>query len=186
MKIKKHFQYLRYLIRHKWFVFVAGRQLRAPLWRLIIHDWSKFLPDEWFPYVDMFYDKDKANNRRLEAFSRFGVCEMAPFPFFIDDFFKIAWMKHQKRNPHHWEYWTRIVSPGDIGCAKAYVMPMPEKFIREMVSDWAGTGRAKHGKWDLRSWYCDQQSNIALHPETRARVVELIDAFVPPEITRTK
>ena len=27
----------------------------VPLWQAIIHDWTKFLPCEWFPYVQRFY-----------------------------------------------------------------------------------------------------------------------------------
>ena len=53
--MKKHFLYGRYIARHKWFVFLAGIKTSAPLWRLIIHDWSKLTPAEWSPYVEMFY-----------------------------------------------------------------------------------------------------------------------------------
>ena len=33
--MRKHWLYLKYLMRHKWFVFVAGLRTGAPLWRLI-------------------------------------------------------------------------------------------------------------------------------------------------------
>jgi hypothetical protein len=42
-----HWRYLRYLCRHKWFVAVAGLHLGVGLWRLLIHDYSKFFPSEW-------------------------------------------------------------------------------------------------------------------------------------------
>jgi hypothetical protein len=34
-------KYFWLTIMHKWFVFLAGFKTGAPLWRLIIHDWSK-------------------------------------------------------------------------------------------------------------------------------------------------
>jgi hypothetical protein len=40
----KHVRYLSYVVRHKWFVLLAGIKTGAPLWRLLIHDWSKFAP----------------------------------------------------------------------------------------------------------------------------------------------
>jgi len=49
------FRYLKYLIRHKWFVFRAGLKLKVSIWRLLIHDWTKFLPSEFFPYLRKFY-----------------------------------------------------------------------------------------------------------------------------------
>jgi len=52
----KHLAYLRYVLRHKWFVLLAC--WRAGLyWRGIVHDWHKFLPSEWFPYVEHFHGK---------------------------------------------------------------------------------------------------------------------------------
>ena len=47
--MKAHLRYLGYVLRHKWFVLVAGLKVGAPLWRLLIHDWSKFTAAEWGP-----------------------------------------------------------------------------------------------------------------------------------------
>ena len=55
--MNKFFKYLSYIIRHKYYVLVAGLKVRAPLFRLIIHDWSKFLPYEFAPYMNYFYGK---------------------------------------------------------------------------------------------------------------------------------
>lgn len=85
----KHFRYLSYLIRHKWFVFVAGLKVKASLWRLLKHDWSKFLPSEWFPYVESFYGGHKYSERPPEVVEAFDT----------------AWLHHQNRNDHHWQYW---------------------------------------------------------------------------------
>jgi hypothetical protein len=50
----KFFKYLKYVIRHKWYVFLECCNLGIPF-RGIFHDLSKFLPDEFFPYMNHFY-----------------------------------------------------------------------------------------------------------------------------------
>lgn len=68
-----HLKYLSYVLRHKWFVLVAGLKTGAPLWRLLIHDWSKFLPCEWGPYTRTFYTAPRVGERVG------GVADGAPF-----------------------------------------------------------------------------------------------------------
>lgn len=86
----RHFAYLTYVLRHKWYVFVACLEYGL-IWRGIKHDWSKFLPSEWFPYARTFYKPD-------------GTGQYQP-----GTEFDIAWNHHQKRNSHHWQYW--LLSP---------------------------------------------------------------------------
>lgn len=141
-----HLRYALYVARHKWFVFVAGRRVGAPLWRLLIHDWSKLTPAEWSPYVTTFYTPrdDQAG-------------------------FDRAWLHHQHRNPHHWQHWLLREDDGDL---KA--LPMPEGLTREMVADWMGAGRAITGRWDVLSWYAKAREKMVLHPATRERVEDLL------------
>ena len=148
--MKPHLQYLSYVARHKWFVLVAGRRTGAPLWRLLIHDWSKFTPAEWGPYVRSFYGPDGRT------------------PEVRDDFDK-AWLHHQHRNPHHWQHWLLREDDGDT-----LRLRMPEPLVREMVADWMGAGRAITGKWDVASWYEANADKILLHSATRSRVTALI------------
>jgi hypothetical protein len=65
--VSKHLRYLSYVVCHKWFVFVAGLKTGAPFWRLLIHDWSKFMPSEWRPYVLSFYGPGGYANRPPEV-----------------------------------------------------------------------------------------------------------------------
>lgn len=58
----------------------------------------------------------------------------------------------------------------DVG-SQPKVMPMPEKFIKEMVADWYGAGRAQTGKWAAHNWYELKKETLILHPETR-QIVE--------------
>ena len=147
--MKPHLQYASYVARHKWFVFRAGLKTRAPLWRLLIHDWSKFTPAEWFPYVRSFYGGERTPAVRLA--------------------FDAAWLHHQHRNPHHWQHWLLREDDGDTKALR-----MPEPLVREMVADWMGAGRAITGRWEVGVWYAANAEKIVMHPEVRAQVEGLI------------
>lgn len=79
-----HLKYLKYLLRHKWYVFVECCKLGI-VWRGITHDLSKFRPSEWFPYAAHFHGEHQG----LED----------------DEAFDRAWKLHIKRNDHHWNHW---------------------------------------------------------------------------------
>lgn len=166
--MKAHLKYASYVARHKWFVLRAGLKTKAPLWRLLIHDWSKLTPAEWFAYVQTFYGRDDEFYRRAW---RIGVSLRPPRGHRLRDLdaFDKAWLHHQLRNPHHWQHW---LLREDDGPTK--VLPMPEKFVREMVADWMGAGRAITGKWEVNDWYLRNFDKIVLAVETRARVHELL------------
>ena len=145
----KHLRYLVYVLRHKWYVFIECAKLGI-VWQGIIHDWSKFLPTEWFPYVDFFFGKYawvRGSNQRP--------------PKDIDDKFDLAWLHHQHCNPHHWQWWIRH---GDDGSTR--VFPMSPRFRMEMLADWRGAGKAQ-GKSDTRGFYIANKDRMTLHPETR-------------------
>lgn len=97
----KHIKYLRYVIRHKWFVFRAGLKLRVPVVSLILHDWTKFLPIEWTPYVDYFY----GNYPKLSEIHGDMRNQFTRTHEVVKGEFDRAWNHHQKANMHHWQYW---------------------------------------------------------------------------------
>lgn len=156
MNFTPHLQYLQYVVRHKYFVFIAGRRTGAPIFRLLIHDWSKFSQAEWGPYVRQFYDKENKIKGQFEK----------------------AWLHHVHKNAHHWNHW---VLPGD----SAYMdkpgrtVPMPLNLVREMVADWMGAGKAITGEWEINTWYDKNKGKIQLHPDTRVQVETLIKAVTP-------
>ena len=155
----KHLKYLSYLIRHKWFVLLAGIKIGAPLWRLIVHDLSKFRPSEWFAYSFYFYatKKEIAAHERELLSDYCGLFEAVPFGEHYEDRFNIAWLHHQHRNPHHWQYWTMREDDG-----RQYNMSIPREYLLEMVADWAGAGRAITGHWDAFGWYAKNKQNIGI------------------------
>src|SRR5258708_40255385 len=92
LKMVKHCRYLMYVLRHKWYVFVYGSQLGIPFLALL-HDNSKFLPSEWFPYAEFFYGRKPAqwgSPRDKTGYYKPTDTGNAAFDF--------AWLLHQKRN----------------------------------------------------------------------------------------
>lgn len=165
--MKKHWDYLKYLVRHKFYVAVAGWFLGVSAWRLFTHDLSKFLPSEWFPYVDKFYDQEKTD-REANAYGF--PLESAPWGTFLDDRFMVAWLFHQHRNPHHWQYWVMRKDTGGV----AYSVGIPHEYLLEMVADWAGAGRAISGKWDLASWWSKNKDKMRLRLEDVKEIDRLV------------
>lgn len=167
--MKKHWLYLRYLIRHKWFVWQAGRMLGVNWFQLMIHDWSKFLPSEWFPYVNYFYGNYPSEMEHEESYGgqKFFIHPEKKTREYWERRFNVAWNFHQKRNPHHYQFW---ILTNDDGSIKA--LEMPKKYVLEMVADWSGAGRAITGTWDFLTWYQKTKSQKNLHPESRQLAVE--------------
>ena len=144
--MRRHWQYLKYVLRHKWYVLLAGLKIGVPLLTLIFHDWDKFLPDEWFPYARTFYTPTGKKQYSPDGTN-----------------FDVAWLKHQNRNKHHWQYWMITWDKGNTEC-----LPMPDRWKKEMLADWRGAGKAITGKDNLEDWYWANRDNIKIHPDTRA------------------
>lgn len=151
--MKPHLKYLAYVLRHKWFVFLAAWRLGVP-WLGLVHDLSKFRPSEWRPYVAFFHGKKAKPRRDSTGYYKPTDTGDAAFDF--------AWLLHQKRNRHHWQWW---VLPDDGGGLK--VLPIPDRYRREMLADWRGAGRAQ-GTPDTLKWWLANNHKMRLHPETRA------------------
>ena len=150
--MKDHIAYLKYVLLHKYYILKYRKLTGCSFWRALIHDFSKFNLIEWVPYVHTFYKPDGSGHYSPS---------MA---------FQLAWCHHQKVNLHHWQSWVLI---NDSGLQEA--LPMPEKYIKEMVADWIAAGLAITGKMELSSWYQRSKGNMLLHPSTRELVEELID-----------
>lgn len=124
-------QYAWLTLKHKWFVVIAGMKTKAPLWRLIIHDWTKFLPSELPHYGRQFFGKKNNPAGWIRC-----------------------WLHHQNSNPHHWEYWiSRSGIRLDESTDDFDYIDMPEWAVREMLADYLAAGRAYEGKWpDIHNW----------------------------------
>ncbi len=87
--MKSHLKYLQYVLKHKWYVLLECVKLGVPLWGALVHDWQKFTPAEWGPYVKSFYGPHKYEDRPPELVKAFDR----------------SWLHHQHKGPHHWQYW---------------------------------------------------------------------------------
>ena len=164
-------KYLKSLLAHKWYVFLAGIKTGVPLWRLVIHDLSKFSPAEFKAYAQNFFASDDFKNQEnLGAFEKYSVSEAAPFGHFVDERFALAWLHHENHNPHHWGYW--------ISRSGKYrkPLPMPETYVREMVADWMGASRGYTGSWDMNEWLTKNLPNLKdkMHGNTRYLVSQIL------------
>lgn len=153
-----HWKYLLYILRHKWFVFVWCCRYGIPL-AGIVHDLSKFHPSEWFPYVRYFYGGPwpEANPPGI----KYAIGDMYTQPW-VDEQFDVAWNLHQKRNPHHWQFWVLHKDSGEV-----VPLDMPLRYCLEMLADWRGAGMAINGKDDTASWYLKNRETMLLHPRVR-------------------
>jgi len=150
--MKRYINYLKYIIKHKWFVLIAGYRINAPFFRIVFHDTSKFLPREFLSYAKTFY-------------SRTGKKQ-----YIEDKNFKLAWLLHQHRNPHHWQYWILKEDSGKI-----IPIEIPKHYALEMIADWMGAGRAITGKWDCKEWYNKNKNKIIFNEKTREFVESIIN-----------
>lgn len=148
-------KYTKNLIRHKWFVFLECCKAGIPLLG-IIHDWSKFLPNEFFPYANHDFDKERDETGYYKPTDTGDLA------------FDYAWLLHQKRNKHHWQW---FILPENGGGLK--ILDMPLKYRKEMLCDWRGAGRA-YGTPDVKRWYEKNKNKMQLHPNTREWIEENI------------
>ncbi len=163
--VRKCFQYLKYLFRHKYYVgvecFKRGLYLLA-----FIHDLSKFYPDEFFPNANHFDGHNIRKGRDKSGYYK---------PYDTGDAeFDYACFLHARRNKHHWLWWTM---PKDDGTYNVFEMPI--KYRTEMLCDWIGAGRAQgyispknDPLYRARLWYVSNKDNAHLGPETRKWVEE--------------
>jgi hypothetical protein len=162
--VDKFLSSLKYCIltlKHKGFVLLAGLKIGCPVWRLIKHDWTKFLPSELSHYGNQFFgNKDNPYN------------------------FTRAWLHHQNMNDHHWEYW--IPRTGHNRSTPLYPDGVPLEMdyyaVEEMVADWLGASRAYEGNWpkslETWVWFKNNFDKIKLHPSSRSYVLYILKVHV--------
>lgn len=140
--------YLKLVLKHKWYVFLVGCKLKVPFWQILTHDISKLGPAEYKHYQRWFF-KDKNDPEGFAA----------------------AWLHHQNHNLHHWDYWlsrTKRVEQARVMSVEP--VPMPERYVREMVADWDSAGKAYKNCLPLQDWLNKEWENLVLHEKTIDRL----------------
>lgn len=167
--MKSHLKYLRYILRHKYFVFIECCKLGIP-WQGMIHDLSKFSPAEWTAYVHKFFGGPWPKALEIHGDRRNSI---SWFQENVDSAFDRAWQHHQDHNPHHWEHWS--ITGGVIvdGNSIHEGIQIPHNYILEMFADWTAMSKAK-GEPNCRKWYQQNRSSIVLHPASRQTLETMI------------
>ena len=160
MRVSKYFRNLWHIIVHKWYVFIECWK-KGLYWQGVIHDFSKFSPIEFYAYAWYFFayplEKSMSRGKFLHIFN-------------------YAWLHHQHHNKHHWNYWV-------VDQYKKEALPMPEKYIQEMLCDWAAMSR-KFGD-SPREFFKKTRHEMVLHPQTEAYIVQTLLLDVQDNSGRT-
>lgn len=153
MKPWKHF---RTITRHRH--QVIKHCFRAGIfWQGLRHDLSKYTPTEFIPGAKYYQvgRSPNAKEREVNGHSK-------------------AWMHHQGRNRHHFEYWqdynpeTRLKEP----------VKMPLRFVKEMFCDRVAASKIYNGdKYtpDMPLAYYEKGKYCRkIHPETAELIERLL------------
>jgi len=151
----KYWRHFKTISKHKWYVMLACFKVGL-IWQGITHDLSKYSFTEFFASAKYF----QGNSSPVDAEK-------------IKNGYSLAWQNHKAKNKHHWHYWT------DFEHGKLIVIPMPPKYLAEMLCDWVGAGKAYNkGDWTIdtfKSWYYHDKENMVLHKLTRSYIELLVE-----------
>lgn len=168
-----YWEYLKSQIRHKAAVFRAGRLLKVPLWLLVVHDWSKFLPSELISYARYFYGNYQSLAEMGVWAREHGIRSKED----VERDFDVAWLHHQHRNKHHWQRWLLTLDSARSD-GRLLALPMPEKYVREMLADWMGASYAYTKQWVMSNWLAQNGPKLQLHEAT----VQLVHGILVCEL----
>ena len=147
--VSKFFRHLHLVNKHRFKVFCLCLKAGQP-WRGLVHDLSKYCPEEFFEGVKYFAGR----------YSPIRNCK-------IENGYSNAWIHHIGRNKHHYEYWYDYdaVIPSPI---------MPYKYFVEMVCDSMAAGMTYQGK----NWTDDYQLSYWLRTREKARIHPKLDKLL--------
>ena len=135
--MKIYINYLKYILEHKKNVFIECWKDKQYI-HAFTHDLSKFSPIEFINYAKNFYgdEREKKYNN-----------------------FNYAWLHHQRKNKHHWDYWVN---------GNGVALDIPQKYIDQMICDWKAMSR-KFGDTP-QSFYKNNRNKMNLSTKTRCNI----------------
>ncbi len=156
MKLLKHLRTInhhRRLVRKGCFKIGLYRQG-------LFHDLSKYSPSEFWVGVKYFQGDRSPNNAERE-----------------DIGYSSAWLHHKGRNKHHYEYWIDYSLENPDG--SVIPVPMPQKYIAEMMMDRIAASKVYKGKaYDDTcplQYYQLGKDKIPIHPITKEKLELLLN-----------
>lgn len=165
--MQHYVKYLSYLLKHKFWVmyycFCEGLY-----WRGLMHDINKFTLSSIRAYAVYFYMK---NGKGKFVRDNSGYYDAARSG---DTAFDFAWLHHQHTNKHHWQYYTMTTDKCEVR-----LLDMPLVYIREMLCDWRGAGRAQGtnptGGWEeIVNYYNANHDKMHFTDDTRYQLERII------------
>lgn len=204
-----HVAYGKYVLRHKWFVaraaFHIARLMPMPcgriawLWRMLVHDASKFRPSEWMPYAQSFYGESAESIATREVRGRMTAAQLGLAAQGYTDAalsteigtraatiererkaaFQRAWLLHQHRNPHHWQHHILHEDSG-----RTFILVPHAVYAYEMVADWLAAGPKALREHTMAEavaetivWYAKMHKAMLLRDVVRNTVENILAAL---------
>ncbi|MCR5256128.1 MAG: DUF5662 family protein [Acetatifactor sp.] len=118
----------------------------------LLHDLSKYSPDEFFVGVKYFQGFRSPNNAERE-----------------DIGYSSSWLHHKGRNKHHYEYWVDYNYRSE---PENLIIPvkMPDKYLAEMVMDRIAASKTYNGAdykdSDSLNYYLLGKGKVPINKET--------------------
>ena len=152
----KAFQHLKTINHHRFLVMVGCFKVGLYLQGLT-HDLSKYAPTEFCVGARYWQGTRSPNAAERE-----------------EKGYSEAWMHHKGRNRHHYEYWTDMHP-----VTKTYeAIPMPRKYLAEMVMDRIAACRTYQGKnytdGSALTYLEKSREQNLMHPETKRQLAYIL------------
>ena len=152
----KFFQHLRTVNHHRFLVMVGCFKVGL-IRQGLTHDLSKYSPTEFGIGIRYWQGTRSPNAAERE-----------------EKGYSEAWMHHKGRNRHHYEYWTDMHP-----VTKSYeAIPMPRKYLAEMVMDRIAACRTYQGKnytdGSALEYLDKSREQHLMHPETKKQLSFLL------------
>ena len=147
--IGNFFRHLHVVNKHRFKVFCLCCKA-GQVWRGLVHDLSKYSPEEFWEGVKYFEGN----------YSPIRNC-------MIENGYSRAWLHHKGRNKHHYEYWYDYSTNEQTPI-------IPYKYFVEMVCDSLAAGIIYQGK----NWNDEYQLSYWLRTREKAKVHPKMDKLL--------
>jgi hypothetical protein len=115
---------------------------------ILLHDDTKTVPSEYKAFDEYYYGEH----------TKYTVQN-----------YRLAYLEHIHRNPHHWQYWILINPDGT-----KVNMDMPYEYIIEMICDWWARSWEEGDVYSIFSWYDENKTKIKLSKRTKDTVEDIL------------
>ena len=115
------------------------------------HDQSKYTKEEYDAYAAYFY-----GNRSYETVQNF----------------KVAWLQHIHKNPHHWQHWILINDEHNEGVE---LLEIPFNYIIEMICDWWSFSWRSENLYEIFDWYAKHRDTMQINDSSRRMIEDILN-----------